>query len=96
MDRYKDDILPLESALDNITKLNGVSYMLKERPEMGTQYGFIAQEVETVLPDLVTTSQEGYLSLNYNGFIPMLVEAVKEQQAKINTLEEEIRKLKKL
>ncbi len=50
------------------------------------QIGFIAQELEKVLPELVAKDAEGYLSINYIGLIPVLVEALKEQQTQIEAL----------
>lgn len=58
-------------------------------------YGFIAQEVERVLPQLVTTTPDGLKALNYDGIIPFLVEAIKEQNAKIENMEARLRKLEK-
>lgn len=49
--------------------------------------GFLAQEVQTVLPELVETDDDGYLSLNYVEIIPLLVDGIKEQQATIDGLE---------
>jgi hypothetical protein len=59
------------------------------------QLGFVAQEVQTVLPQLVSQDNEGTLSINYIGFIPILVEAIKEQQATIEAMKKEIELLKK-
>ncbi|MCF8379910.1 MAG: tail fiber domain-containing protein [Bacteroidales bacterium] len=59
------------------------------------QTGFIAQEVQLVFPDLVTTADDGSLSINYIGLIPNLVEAIKEQQVQIDALEKIIEDLLK-
>ncbi|MDX2196556.1 MAG: tail fiber domain-containing protein [Cytophagales bacterium] len=59
-----------------------------------TQYGLIAQEVEKIVPELVTTTPGGMKAVNYTGVIPILIEAFKEQNAKIETLQAEILKLK--
>ena len=59
------------------------------------QYGFIAQELETVLPNLVATDSNGLKSVNYIAIISIIVEAMKEQNQKIESLEAEIVKLKK-
>ncbi len=63
--------------------------------ESANQIGFIAQEIQTVLPQLVKTNKEGMLSVNYIGVIPLLVEGVKEQQAVIDAQKVEIENLKK-
>ncbi len=93
--RYKDNITPLNSALDSVMKLRGVSYEWKteEYPDHNfdnnTHYGFIAQEVEEVIPDVVGTDERGWKTLRYMGFTPVLVEALKEQQNEIQKLREE-------
>jgi hypothetical protein len=81
--RYKRNIVPIENALDTILNLRGVTYewdteKWKERglPE-GKQIGFIAQEVEKILPELVSTDKNGYKSVSYADAVPVLVEAVK-------------------
>ncbi len=56
--------------------------------------GFIAQDVAKVYPDLVSEDSEGALSINYIGFIPLLVEALKEQQAEIDALKLQLGKSK--
>ena len=87
--RYKKDITSLTSALDSVMKLRGVSYMWRrdEFPNHNfdnyTHYGFIAQEVEEVIPEVVGTDESGMKSIRYLGFTPILLEALKEQQATI-------------
>ncbi|GMI14267.1 hypothetical protein TrVE_jg2647, partial [Triparma verrucosa] len=56
-----------------------------------THYGFIAQEVEEVVPELVGTDELGMKSIRYLGFTPVLLEALKEQQEEILSLKEELR-----
>ena len=59
------------------------------------QYGFSAQAVQKILPELVVTGADGYLAVRYNALIPMLVQAMQEQQAQIELLKVEIEFLKK-
>ena len=54
------------------------------------RYGFIAQKVKEVYPELVDQDKEGYMNVDYIGLIPILVEAIKEQQAQIKTLSAQI------
>lgn len=54
------------------------------------EYGFIAQEVRDILPDLVVEDEQGYLAVNYIGVIPLLVEAYKNLQVKVEDLENKI------
>lgn len=94
--RFKRDITPVASALDKVTSLEGVSYNYRtdEFPDRdfskSRTYGLIAQNVEEVIPELVATSEDGYKAVNYSGLIPVLVEAIKEQQTRIEELEEMI------
>jgi hypothetical protein len=84
--RYKNDIRGLSGALDKILRLRGVSYQWNRTafPEMQfsthPQLGFIAQEIEQVLPEAVTKDSQGRYSMSYTAVIPLLVEAIKEQQ----------------
>lgn len=99
--RYKQNILPLRSALEKVRQLRGVSYDWNRTayPEMqfaaGTQVGFIAQEVEQVLPEAVHKSSSGMYSMNYTAVIPLLVEAVKEQQEQVAEKSRQLEQLKK-
>ena len=60
------------------------------------EYGFIAQELKEVFPELVTQDKEGYYSINYIGLIPLMVEALKEQNEQNKTQQAEIDSLKKV
>ena len=84
-ERLKDNIEPIENALSDVCKLEGVSFNWKDTGTKAT--GFIAQQVEPIFPDLVNTSEDdGIKSVNYIGLIGHLVEAIKEQQAQIGAL----------
>jgi hypothetical protein len=65
------------------------------RSDASLQADLIAQEVENQMPGLVLTNNEGVKSVNYNGMIPYLVEAIKELKAENQLLKIEILKLKK-
>ncbi len=84
-ERLKENIQPIGGALSDVCKLQGVSFDWKDTGE--STYGFIAQQVEPILPELVATDEEdGIKSVNYVGLIGHLVEAIKEQQAQIDAL----------
>jgi hypothetical protein len=82
--RWKRDIQPLTHALDTVTKLEGVSYHWRtdEFPERhfptDRAIGVIAQQVEQVAPELVSTDSNGNKGVNYPLTVPLLIEAVKE------------------
>lgn len=54
------------------------------------QLGFIAQEVETVLPEIVETDQNGWKSIHYSQVAALLVEAIKKLEAEISVLKEKV------
>jgi hypothetical protein len=98
--RFKKNITPVASALEKLSKLNPVNYDWRrdEFKERGfsdkKQWGFIAQEIEKVMPELVREDKNGYLSLNYNGVIPLLTKAMQEQQTEMEKQQKEIDELK--
>ena len=100
--RLKDRIEPIRDASKIISRLHGRTYYLKSAvganaaDAMRRNYGFVAQEVEKVLPDLVWNAGDslGLLSVNYDGVIPFLVEAFKEQQGRVDDLEAVINDLR--
>ena len=97
--RLKTNITPLEKSLDKVMKLNGVTFNWdKSNPKNANasttlQYGFIAQELEKVIPELVNEGSDGYKTVNYVGVIPVLTQAIQEQQQEIEQLKEENKKL---
>jgi hypothetical protein len=88
--KLKDNISAIESPLEKISKINGVSFNWNDKQsvyETGKKdYGVIAQEVEEVLPELVTTRDSGYKAVRYEKIVPLLIEAIKEQQHQIDEL----------
>ncbi len=95
--RWKENVKPIDNALDKVSKIGGYEFDWKELTEEekktqhsneGHDIGVIAQEIEEVLPEVVTTRDNGYKAVKYEKIIPLLVEAIKE-------LQEEIKDLKK-
>ncbi|MCB9211664.1 MAG: tail fiber domain-containing protein [Ignavibacteriales bacterium] len=89
-ERLKQNILTISSALEKVKKLRGVNYEWKdkERYSKGVQMGFIAQEVEKVIPELVENTNDHY-SMQYAPVTALLVEALKEQQKTIEELKKQ-------
>ena len=83
--RLKNNIEKISNALEKINKMEGVTFKWNNNNSK-VNIGFIAQEIQKIEPNLVRTGENGYLVLNYNGIIPILVEALKEQQKQINSL----------
>jgi trimeric autotransporter adhesin len=82
----KQNIKPIDSALEKIISINGVSFEWKCNQE--PSIGVIAQEVENIFPELVNT--EKYKSVNYNGLVGVLIAAVKELNAEVSELRAQI------
>lgn len=91
-ERLKDNITPIQDALTKVSQVQGIKFdwIPKEgvHGNEGHDVGVIAQEIEKVLPEVVTTRENGYKAVKYEKIIPLLVEAIKE-------LQEEIKELKK-
>jgi hypothetical protein len=80
----KTNISQLPNPLEDLLKLNGVSYAWKRSlSDEPTCLGLIAQEVAEVFPQLVESDHDGFLHLNYLGFIPILIESIKAQQKQL-------------
>jgi hypothetical protein len=91
--RWKENIEPLGEALEKVERLQGVSYNRKADGQH--DIGFIAEEVGAVVPEVVLWKETGEAqSLNYGRLTALLVEAVKEQQAQIRALQEELATIK--
>ena len=86
--RKKENVTNIENSLSKILQLQGISYNLKG--EEDKRMGFSAQDLQKVYPELVKEGSDGYLSIDGTGLIAPLVESIKEQQKKIEELEEKI------
>jgi len=97
-ERLKREIQPLDTSneLQRLLQLRPVSYYWRdERLSQERQYGFIAQELQGVFPELVEEGgDEKILSVNYQALIPLLVNALQEQEARIHRLEAELQQLR--
>ena len=101
--RWKENIKPIDNALNKILKIGGYEFDWKELSEEerktqhgneGHDIGVIAQEVEEVLPEVVTTRENGFKGVKYDKMVALLIEGMKEQQSQIEELKSEISKLK--
>ena len=82
-EKLKDDVKIIEGSLDKVIQINGVSFKWKDNGE--ECLGVIAQNIEEVFPQLVKEGEDkdGTLSVNYQGLIPVLINAIKEQQEEL-------------
>ncbi|MBR0076994.1 MAG: tail fiber domain-containing protein [Bacteroidales bacterium] len=95
--RLKENIRPISNPLQRLQQINGIQYNmkadrfenyppLKKEEYTRDEYGFIAQELQEVFPEVVVPDEDGILSVKYTRMIPILVEAIKEQQLEIDSL----------
>jgi trimeric autotransporter adhesin len=94
--RYKTDLISLTNALSMVRNINGYYYKYINDKSEKQQVGVIAQELELVLPQLVFTDEEGYKSVDYSKLTPVLIEAIKEQQAIIESLEKRLERIENI
>jgi len=93
--KLKENVLPIDNSLEKLNSINGVYFDWIDSREEGRMTGVIAQEVEKVLPEVVFKDKTDYLSVNYSGLVPLLIEGIKEQTKKIDELERRLATLEK-
>ena len=101
--RFKTNVRSITSPLEKVKSLRGVYFNWDQKsfPNKDfsdkTELGFIAQEVEKVLPEVVSKDKtpEEYRSVKYDKVVALLVEAIKEQQKQIDSLKFQVKKLKR-
>jgi len=94
--RLKKNIRPLVNSLQNVEKLGGYTYnWIDETKDNDEQVGLLAQDVQKIYPQLVKEDSNGTLSVNYSGMVPVLLEAIKEQQVQRNKDDQRITQLEK-
>ena len=91
-ERLKSILGPIPNPIDKVKSLDGFFYNPTDYPDE-TRLGVSAQKVEVILPELVKENPTGYKSLNYVGLIPLLIEAIKEQQTQIDELKAQVNAL---
>lgn len=92
--RHKNNIQTISNAVLKVKQLNGVTWEwnddVNEVTKSTPKTGLIAQEVQQVLPQVVTERADGFLALDYSKMVGLLVEAIKEQQIQIDQLKAQI------
>ena len=85
--RLKDNITPIPNALGKVLSISGNTFDWNEKSEKeGNDVGVVAQEIMKVLPEAVTTRDNGYLAVHYEKLVPLLIEAIKELKAEVEDL----------
>lgn len=98
-ERFKKNILAIQSPLQKLLQLKGVEYEMNQEAfpayhfQPGRQIGLLAQNVEKIIPEAVNEHQ-GYKGVDYARLVPLLIESIKEQQAQIEQLREENQQIK--
>ncbi len=93
--RLKKNIDNLKNGLEIILKLEPKEYQYKDVQNGKRSIGFIAQDVKDIIPELVSSNGE-YLGVNYDGLAALAIQAIKEQQELINSLQSQINDLAKI
>jgi hypothetical protein len=90
----KTNIIPIENAIDKVLSLEGVEFDFISGNDTGYlgvhQIGLIAQDVNKIIPEVVSKNNDGTLGLSYQHLVALLIEAMKEQQEQINDLKRRI------
>ena len=85
--------MPITDAVEKVKQINGVAFTWKK--DNTKDIGVIAQNVEKVVPELVSTDNQGMKSVKYGNIVALLIEAVKEQQKQIDELKAKVAQLEK-
>jgi hypothetical protein len=96
--RMKENIFTLTGGLETVLKMNPVSYMWKDRSDNKRHLGLVAQEVLPLVPEVVDIGDDPdkTLGINYSGMVPLLINAIQEQQKQIESQNEKIARLEKM
>ena len=88
-ERLKDNITYIHKPIDKINKIGGYKFTWNNKQDtyLGKDVGVLAQEIEAVLPELVTTRATGYKAVKYEKIVPLLIEGIKELDKKIKHIE---------
>ena len=88
-ERLKDNITYIHRPIDKINKIGGYKFTWNDKQDtyLGKDVGVLAQEIEAVLPEIVTTRGSGYKAVKYEKIVPLLIEGIKELDKKIKDIE---------
>ena len=92
--RLKANIVSLGSTLAKLLLIDGKSYTMKKDGKQ--KIGVLAQDIQKVFPELVTTDEKDMLAVNYQGLVPVLINALKEQQSEIDIYRKEVSELRQM
>jgi hypothetical protein len=94
-ERLKENIYVLTGSLEMLDKIHGYSFDWRTMPGIheneGNDIGVIAQEIEKILPQIVTTRDNGYMAVKYERLVALLIESVKELKKEVDDLKSKIK-----
>jgi hypothetical protein len=92
--RLKENVTPIVNPIEKISQIGGYTYdwipMEGIHENEGHDVGVIAQEIEAILPEIVTTRDNGYKAVKYERLVALLIECVKDQQIQIDELKNKL------
>jgi hypothetical protein len=92
--RLKENVTPIPNPIEKIQQIGGYEYdwipMEGIHENEGHDIGVIAQEIESILPEIVTTRENGYKAVKYERLVALLIECVKDQQKQIDELKSKL------
>jgi len=90
--RLKDNIKTISNPISKILQISGYTFNWNEKQDTykGQDVGVIAQEIEKVLPEIVEERENGYKAVKYEKIVPLLIEAIKDQQKQIDELKNKL------
>ena len=88
--RLKDNIEPIEDPLEKMDKIGGYTFIWNDKQSTyeGKDVGVIAQEIEEVLPEVVTTRGSGFKAVKYEKIVPLLIESIKELKQEVDEIKQ--------
>ena len=88
--RLKDNIVRIENPLEKVGKIGGYTFDWNDKQQTytGKDVGVIAQEIQEVLPELVTERDNGYLAVKYEKIVPLLIESIKELKQEVDEIKQ--------
>jgi len=90
--RLKDNIIPISNPIEKLLQIGGYTFEWNKKQDTynGQDVGVIAQEIEKVLPEIVEERENGYKAVKYEKIVPLLIEAIKDQQKQIDNLKNKL------
>ena len=92
--RLKTNVVKIDNALDKVNSIDGVTFnwndLAEGKDKTQREAGVLAQQIQAVLPEVVTERDTGYLAVRYEKLVPLLIEAIKELTTKVADLQNQI------